>query len=130
MADRKEPDEITLGAALARLDVADREAASIVRAYLRNLREKSQEEDGIDRLISMAVHPVWRAAIDVVGEHNAIRGREVDATIKLAQAYAERTTLWREAIIPKLVPLGVSLAAILLAALAALLGIPMPGGPS
>lgn len=127
------PSAMDLGAALSRLEGADPEAVSVVRAYLAAMQEHDQDARALDRLIDVAVHPVWRSAVAATAELSAVRKREAEArheearaALAMAKAYDDRTKLWQDAVLPKVIPILATALVAAVGGFAAWLGVPLP----
>lgn len=120
------PSDLDLGAALAELDASNRKAAAVVRAYL----DRQQQETPLNRLLAVAVDPVWRAAVEAIAEYNEIKQRDIEAAVQaaaatrdLARVYTDRTALWRDMVLPKVMPAVGILLVVFVAWIAMLLGV-------
>jgi len=98
----------------------------VVREYLEDLEDRYRATQALDRLVQIAVDPVWRAAAAATKELSEIRKKEAAATQAIADAYADRTALFRDALLPRLLPVLIIFFFVLVAALAIDLGVPVP----
>ena len=83
-------------------------------------------EEVIRALLTVAVHPVWRDAVEVVSEYNRIQQDRFDLDRRRVSAYEDRTHLLRDEVVPKLVPVAVALLTVLVGGLAVSWGVPVP----
>lgn len=121
--------DMDLGAALAELDSCNPKATKVVRAYL----DQRRQHEPLDRLIATAVDPVWRAAVDAVEELNqvklrdaAIAERGIASNEAIAKAYSERTALWKDVVLPKVMPAIGALLVVFVTWIAMMLGVQTP----
>jgi len=81
--------------------------------------EATAAEEVVRALLTVAVHPVWREAVEIVAAHDALERRKIEA-------YEDRTRLLRDEIMPKLVPLAITFLTVLVGWVALQLGVVFP----
>lgn len=107
-----------LGAALALLEKAEPTATQVVRRYLTD-----RTGDPLDRLLRVAVDPVWKHAVKATEDLAAGKQAEAKATEHLARALDDRNKLWSDTVLPKVLPAVGLLLMVLVVWLAVQLGV-------